>query len=204
MATTTTAAPTSGSPNPEPVPAVVQEVVQDVLVTQYTTKDAGLQANIIEKRYTPDGEFVDPIMHVKHHPDIQLQFYSLIRIFESISVVPKGITVKPPQDLERLLKKSPQQFGTANVVAVVDNQQTYRFARSGLFGKALPKQIVLDVTTTLVINQQTGQVRYHEDVWQHKWVPIPKFSRKLNGATSCFMMRLLGWQKKISEAKKRS
>lgn len=178
--------PAAASKVVSPVPQVVTAAISEAL-KQFQSRDVLEQSTIIRERYTSDAIFTDPIMKVKGTKNVQLEFYSLIKIFHSVVVKEKDLTVTE---------------GPKFYKAEIENHQTYVPKRDGFLSRRLmPEEIKINVLTTLEVQKDSGQISKHTEVWHDKKVPVPGFAKPINGWMSANMFKLLGWGKDVDQSK---
>lgn len=77
----------------------------------YRTKSGEEQGKIVANHYAANASFVDPLMHVTTPREIQLAFYSLIKLFKDVEVYKKSVvwnsTPRLPADLRGLQQVHP-------------------------------------------------------------------------------------------------
>lgn len=181
-----TMAVNAARPQLVPAPQVVTAAVSEML-TMFQSRDVKQQATIIRERYSPDARFTDPLMTVKGHKDIALEFYSLIKLFSVVDLQQQDLTV----------------YEEKNGVyeADVKNHQTYETRREGFFSKHLmPAKVEINVTTKLEVQKDTGKIISHTEVWHDKSVPVPGFAKPFMGGSTALLFKILGWGK-IVDAK---
>lgn len=170
-----------------PVPQVVTAAVAEMLV-MFQNRDVAQQSAIIRERYATNAIFTDPLMKVSGHKDVALEFYSLIKIFESVNIQQKELKVTEGA------KEGVYQ-------ADVENHQTYVPRKQGFFSKHLmPDKVELDVTTKLEVQKESGKILSHVEVWHDKFVPVPGFLKPVNGGLSALWFKILGWGKDVSDS----
>ncbi|KAK9818186.1 hypothetical protein WJX72_008471 [[Myrmecia] bisecta] len=175
---------------PGNLPAPLAKVVEQACRV-YCVRDLAEQAAIFNSVYAPEVEFQDNIAHSKGLHGMRMQFFSLIRLFDSVSVQPHSATLK-------------DMPGAKIVEVEVPTTQTYGFARTGFMTKRLlPEKIVLDTTMTLTVDKETNQIVKHTDFWKDKFLP-PRFVRRINAMNSNGFMSLLGWGRKVDKAAKQA
>lgn len=161
--------------------------------------DTGLQAQAVSSLYAPEGTFLDPIVNAKGVREVQLQMYTLPRIFTNIEVELEAAHVEPGS-----------QEGTLKVA--IDNKQIYtvNFLGSALGavglqkllpGLAKPSVIPLEVSTLLTLRESDLKILHHHDIWKGSIANAsPVFLRAINLALINSFLRLMGCERDI-EAK---
>ena len=78
--------------------------------------------------------------------------------------------------------------------------QRYTFARGGWLSKhLLPEKVDSHIMTVLTIDEASGRVQRHSDLWESKPLP-PKFVRTIVATIANAVMRLLGWERQFRMA----
>mmetsp|Transcript_2352 Transcript_2352/g.7041 ORF Transcript_2352/g.7041 Transcript_2352/m.7041 type:complete len:160 (+) Transcript_2352:463-942(+) len=119
---------------------------------------------------------------------LQLEFYSLIKIFKTVDIKEKELTVT----------EGPKNTYKADL----ENFQTYVPKREGFLSRHLmPEEIKINVLTSLEIQKESGLISKHTEIWHDKKVPVPGFVRPFNGWLTANMFKLLGWGKDVDQSK---
>ncbi|KAK9862715.1 hypothetical protein WJX84_009553 [Apatococcus fuscideae] len=150
-------------------------------------RDLQKQIELVLTYYRKDARFVDNIMDISGHPGIFLQFGSLIKYFKDVK-------------LERQAPKVHHIEGSGIAKVEIMNHQHYVIdPEAGMAKRLFPGKVELDVQSVVTIDLKAKQIINHAENWQGKSAP-PEFIRKMTGATTCGILRMLGLQKEITAA----
>ena len=200
-------------------PQKVKQLVNQVFAV-YTTRDPTTQWSWIQRYYSPNVTFEDPLMLTHGLPNYRVQFLSLIKFFKTVEIT-WNQDVDDAAHAGYTLRK-PGMLGEGTTDIVVRNRQVYRFAReSWLTKKVLPEVVDLQVETTLTVQdhcpdeeQEAGTtdqnaadssasdadlkqvIVRHQDVWPEKG-PEKQFYTKhvkpVVGRVTSGWFKLIGW-----------
>lgn len=165
----------------------------DDMQRAFTTTNLQTQVDVFQRRFSENAVFEDPLMRVKGRRNVELEFYSLIKLFDNITYTPTSVTVTP----------CPAAKGPDLLQVNIENDQVYLLSRSSwLSKKVMPEKVELQVSTKLDVDPQTWQVVRHQEVWNNKSVPVPRFLKGLNGWSSLTAFKIAGWGKDVDKAAK--
>jgi hypothetical protein len=180
-----TANPAAAKQAITPVPQVVQAAVSEMLV-MFQNRDVKQQSTIIRERYDPKAVFMDPLMKVRGHKDIALEFYGLIKAFADVKVDQKSLSVTEGS------RPDVFEVKVENIQHYVNSEK-----RSWLSKKLVPEKIDIEATTMLQVQKDTGKILSHIETWHNKPTFIPGFVKPFIGASSCTLFKIMGWGKDV-------
>ena len=175
-------------------PTAFQTMLSTVF-RMYTTHDKTEQQSLLQSYYSPRVQFEDPIMKVEGSENYALQFYSLAKFFSSVQIQWSSYATKVPGAL-----------GQGSMDVIVENNQTYTFAReSWLSQKTLPEKVEMKVITTVTVRDcdaedekvDDGLILRHQDVWPENdafgWSFYQQHMKQSVGSFTSQVFKWLGW-----------